>query len=143
MFATQELKKCLNENKKSVKYYKTAFVGKNSILDADDRDKIELAHNAGAMLAIAENTLNEIEKNDYSQLFENEQQYTAVYFKEDFDKFGKFVEKVKSLKKPVSVYAFSWEKEFEFDDFNDNKNITVKTIPQPILEIYKQIYNLA
>jgi len=137
------IKKCLNENKKSVKYYKTAFVGKNSILDADDRDKIELAHNAGAMLAIAENTLNEIEKNDYSQLFENEQQYTAVYFKEDFDKFGKFVEKVKSLKKPVSVYAFSWEKEFEFDDFNDNKNITVKTIPQPILEIYKQIYNLA
>ena len=133
------IKKCLNENKKSVKYYKTAFVGKNSILDADDRDKIELAHNAGAMLAIAENTLNEIEKNDYSQLFENEQQYTAVYFKEDFDKFGKFVEKVKSLKKPVSVYAFSWEKEFEFDDFNDNKNITVKTIPQPILEIYKQI----
>jgi len=127
----------------SIKYYKTAFVGKNSILDADDRDKIELAHNAGVMLAIAENTLNEIEKNDYSQLFENEQQYTAVYFKEEFDKFGKFVEKVKSLKKPVSVYSFSWEKEFEFDDFNDNKNITVKTIPQPILEIYKQIYNLA
>jgi len=127
----------------SIKYYKTAFVGKNNILNADDKDKIELAHNAGAMLAIAENTLEEVEKNSYYQLFENGKQYTAVYFREEFDKFDSYIKKVRSLKKPVIVYIFSWEKELDFNDFEDDKNITVKTIPQPILEIYKQIYNLA
>jgi len=127
----------------SIKYYKTAFVGKNNILDADDRDKIELAHNAGEMLAIAENTLEEIEKNDYFQLFENNKQYTAIYFREEFDKFDKFEKRIRELKKPVVVYIFSWEKELDFNGFEDDKNVRVKTIPQPILEIYKQIYNLA
>lgn len=126
----------------SIKYYKTAFVGKNNILNADDKDKIELAHNAGGMLAIAENTLEEIEKNNYYQIFENEKQYTAVYFKEEFDKFDGFIKRIRSLKKPVAVYIFSWEKEMEFNEFEDDKNIAIKTIPQPILEIYKQIYNL-
>lgn len=126
----------------SVKYFKTAFVGKNNILQADDADKIELAHNAGGMLAIAENTFEQVEQNNYWQIFESPKQYTAVYFREEFNKFDDFIEKVKKLKKPATVYIFSWEKEFEFSDFEDYRNIKVKTIPQPILEIYKQIYNL-
>ena len=126
----------------SIRYFKTAFVGKNNILKADDADKIELAHNAGGMLAIAENTFGQVEQNNYWQIFENQKQYTAVYFREEFDKFDDFIEKVKKLKRPVVVYIFSWEKEFEFNDFEDSKNIKVKTIPLPILEIYKQIYNL-
>ena len=126
----------------SIKYYKTAFIGKNNILKADDADKIELAHNAGGMLAIAENTFDKVEQNNYWQIFENQKQFTAVYFREEFSKFDNFVEKVGKLKKPTVVYIFSWEKEFEFNEFEDDKNIKVKTIPQPILEIYKQIYNL-
>jgi len=94
------------------------------------------------MLAIAENTLEEIEKNNYYQLFRNEKQYTAVYFREEFDRFDNFIKMVKSFKSPVAVYIFSWEKETYIPEFEDFKNITVKTIPQPILEIYKRIYNI-
>lgn len=126
----------------SIKYYKTAFVGKNNILSADDTDKIDLAHNAGEMLAIAENTLEQIEKNDYWQIFEGRERQTAVYFREEYSRLDEFTEKVRKLKKPVTVYIFSWEKELDFNEFEDDKNIKVKTIPQPILEIYKQIYNL-
>ncbi|KKQ41954.1 MAG: Type III restriction-modification system StyLTI enzyme mod [Parcubacteria group bacterium GW2011_GWE2_37_8] len=126
----------------SVKYFRTAFVGKNNILRADDADKIELAHNAGGMLAIAENTLDQLEENDHWQIFEGDKRNTAVYFKEEFGEFDDFIERVRKLKKPTSVYIFSWEKELDFNEFEDDKNITVKTIPQPILEIYKQIYNL-
>jgi adenine-specific DNA-methyltransferase len=126
----------------SIRYFKTAFVGKNNILNADDADKIELAHNAGGMLAIAENTFDQVEQNDYWQIFENQKQFMAVYFREEFGKFDDFVEKIRKLKKPAVVYVFSWEKEFDFSDFDDDKNIKIKTIPQPILEIYKQIYNL-
>jgi adenine-specific DNA-methyltransferase len=126
----------------SIRYFKTAFVGKNNILKADDADKIELAHNAGGMLAIAENTFDQVEQNSYWQIFESPKQYTAVYFREEFGKFDDFIVRVNKLKKPTVVYIFSWEKEFEFNEFEDDKNIKVKTIPQPILEIYKQIYNL-
>ena len=126
----------------SIRYFKTAFVGRNNILQADDADKIELAHNAGGMLAIAENTFDQVEQTNYWQIFESPKQYMAVYFREEFGKFDDFIEKVKKLKKPAVVYIFNWEKEFEFNDFEDNKNIKIKTIPQPILEIYKQIYNL-
>ncbi len=137
------IKKCLSIYKESVKYYKTAFVGKNNILNANDKDKLELAYNAGGMLAIAENTLEKVEKNNYFQIFENGKQYTAIYFREELNKLDAFIKKVRSLKKPVVVYIFSWEKELNFNEFEDYKNIIVKTIPQPILEIYKQIYNLA
>ena len=65
-----------------------------------------------------------------------------MYFREEFSKFDDFVERVRKLKKPAVVYIFSWEKEFDFNDFDDDKNIQIKTIPQPILEIYKNIYNL-
>lgn len=126
----------------SIKYYKTAFVGKHNILDADDKDKILLAHHAGEMLAIAENTLDQVKKNDYWQLFENKNQITAVYFREEQDKVDEFIDEVLSLKKPVVVYMFSWEEDIDIADFEDNKNINLKTIPQPILEIYKQIYNI-
>lgn len=128
----------------SLKYYKTAFIGKNNILNASDSDKVELAHNAGELLAIAENTLELIKKNKYYQLFEdgNKEKYTAVYFREELDKFEEFVEMVKKLGKKTTVYVFSWSDEEFDDDFDDIKNIRVKTIPQPILEIYKNIYNL-
>ena len=128
----------------SLKYYKTAFIGKNNILNATDEDKIELAHNAGELLAIAENTLELIKQNNYYQLFSNnnEMNYTAVYFREELDKFDEFKEMVENLKKETTVYVFSWGTE-EFDEeFEEVKNVKIKTIPLPILEIYKNIYNL-
>lgn len=126
----------------SLRYYQTAFVGENNIIDATDKDKIELAHNAGELLAIAENTFELVKQDKYMQIFENDDQYTAVYFREEMDKLDDFATEVKKLKKNVSVYIFSWEDEGMFDEFEGLNNIRLKTIPQPIVEIYKQIYNL-
>lgn len=134
----------VNKFGNSLKYYKTAFIGKNNILNATDQDKIELAHNAGELLAIAENTLELTRQNKFYQLFEdgNKEKNTAVYFREELDKFDEFTEMVKKLKKQTTVYVFSWGDEEFFDEFSDIERIKVKTIPLPILEIYKQIYNL-
>ncbi|MFA5107841.1 MAG: site-specific DNA-methyltransferase [Patescibacteria group bacterium] len=126
----------------SLRYYKTGFVGKHNILDADDKDRVQLAYHAGEMLSIAENTLEAIEKTGYWQIFESRDRFTAVYFREEYDELDAFVEKVNKLKKPASVYIFSWEDDPFVADFEDSPGVTVKTIPQPILEIYKQIYNL-
>jgi len=131
--------------KDSIKYYKTDFIGKNSILNATDQDKIELAHNAGELLAIAENTLELVKQNKFYQLFEDSEKTknTAVYFREELDKFDEFSEMVRKFKKPTTIYIFSWGDEEFVDDFADLKQVKVKTIPVPILEIYKQIYNLS
>ena len=141
MFGKKGIKKYGN----SLKYYKTAFIGKNNILNATDEDKIELAHNAGELLAIAENTLELIKQNKYYQLFGdgNKEKNTAIYFREEQDNFDSFIEAVKKLNKKTTVYVFSWGDEEKIDDFAGIKEIKVKTIPLPILEIYKQIYNLS
>ena len=138
------IKKVAKLYKNGAKYYKTAFIGKNNILNATDQDKIELAHNAGELLAIAENTLELTKQNKFYQLFEdgNKEKYTAVYFREELDKFDEFTEIVKKLKKQTAVYVFSWGNEEEVEEFDDMNQIKIKTIPLPILEIYKQIYNL-
>lgn len=129
----------------SLKYYKTGFVGEHNIIGVNDQDKSELAHHAGEMLAIAENTLYEMEElqTDFYQFFQNEAQYTAIYFREELDYFEDFRGRVMAFEKPVAVYVFSWgENEFA-GQFEDRDDIQVKPIPQPILEVYKTIYNLS
>ncbi len=125
----------------SLKYYRTSFVGKNQPKDATDEDKLTLAKKANCLISIAENTLYETESTDYYQLYTDEREkWTAIYFQEDYSKFDEFRDKVIELKGKVNVYIFSWtngsefESEFEFED-----NISVKSIPQPILDIYKSL----
>lgn len=127
----------------NLKYYKTDFVGVNNILSATDEDKTLLAHKAGYLLSIAENTLDEIELSDSFQLFENGKKVTAVYFKEELLEMEIFLDKLENIKKPITVYLFGWGDKSEFESLFDHlDHITVKTIPQPILEIYKKIYNI-
>jgi adenine-specific DNA-methyltransferase len=126
----------------SLKYYKTAFIGKNNILKVTDEDKIELAHQAGDLLALAENTLYKVKENKFWQIHKNGERYTAVYFREELDKFEEFVEMVEKLKCPITVYVFSWGDEEFAEEFEHIDGVKVKTIPLPILEIYKNIYNL-
>jgi len=126
----------------SLKYYRTAFIGRNNVLNATDADKVTLAHEAGELLALAENTLYKVEENDWWQVYENDERYTAVYFREELDEFEAFVAKVEGLDYPVTVYVFSWGDDEFSDDFVHVDDVTVKTIPLPILEIYRNIYNL-
>lgn len=129
--------------KNSLKYYKTEFVGINNILNATDEDKSSLAHKAGFLLAIAENTLEEIEQTKFFQLFENDKKVTAVYFKEEFDELEIFVKRVEQINKPISIYLFSWGDKSEFESLFDHlNNVKIKSIPIPILDIYKKIYNI-
>tara|TARA_R110001632_G_scaffold232421_1_gene373171 strand:- start:10961 stop:12790 length:1830 start_codon:yes stop_codon:yes gene_type:complete len=127
----------------SLKYYKTDFVGSNNILSATDEDKSNLAHKAGYLLSIAENTLEEIELSKCYQLFENDKKVTAIYFKEELTEMEIFLDKIENIKKPIALYLFSWGNRSEFESLFDHlDHITIKTIPQPILEIYKKIYNI-
>ena len=126
----------------SLKYYKTDFIGENDAEKAGDEDKITLAQKAGYLISLVENTLEEIETNDFYQIFSNaeENQFTAIYFNGDTEKFPDFVQSIQEKNKKTIVYIFTWGSPDIFEnEFDDLTNITIKSIPQPILEIYKSL----
>lgn len=126
----------------SLKYYKTDFIGENNAEKAGDEDKITLAQKAGYLISLVENTLEEIETNDFYQIFSDaeENQCTAIYFNGDTEKFPEFVHKIQEKNKKTTVYIFTWGSPDIFEnEFDDLTNITIKSIPQPILEIYKSL----
>ena len=128
----------------SLKYYRTAFVGANDCSQATDNDRTVLAQKAGCLLALAENTLYEQKTTDNYQIFKDKDRdvWTAVYFKEDYrpQYFNEFVDAVKALKGTKNVYIFSWGDVGSFDAyFDDDSNVQIKGILQPILDIYKSL----
>ncbi len=126
----------------SLKYYRTAFVGKNGPKTATDEDKLTLAKKAGCLLSLAENTLYETSVNDYYQFFTDGQGHcTCIYFQEDYSRFEEFHQKVVALEcEQKTVYVFCWADGAEFaSEFEFERNVEVKSIPQPILNIYKSL----
>lgn len=124
----------------SLKYYRTTFVGKNNANTANDFDRIILSQKAGALISLSENTLEEIETTNSYQIYTDGKRYTAIYFTEDLFDFPKFVEAVENKNASTSVFVFTWGSPDIFEnEFTNLKNITIKAIPKPILEIYKSL----
>ncbi len=140
----------------SMKYYRTAFVGEHKITDITDADKVALTQKAGCLLALGENTLEEIRTAKSYQIFQlrkgdkptNDFGYTAVYFSGNLLQFADFRREIEQIQaaKPlarIAVYVFTWGDPSVFEnEFDDLSGITIKPIPQPILEIYQNIHQL-
>jgi len=139
-----------------MKYYRTAFVGKNASRTATDADRVELSLKAGYLLALGENTLEEICHTDTYQIFADVAsdgksgilplKYTAIFFTENYAKLPEFVAKIESLRvsngadAEVAAYIFCWGQPDVFEgEFNSLRGISLKAIPQPILDVYKSI----
>lgn len=138
------------ENKKGEKvgglggtlhYFKTEIIDVNNLNKVSDETKIAVTYHAGEMIAVREDTLNEVEKNDWWQIFEGKERITAIYFKEDKSKLKEFAEKLERKGLPVALYVFSWGKN-EYKGEYSSMNIRVEDIPEPILEVYKEINRL-
>ena len=140
----------------SMKYYRTAFVGEHKITDITDADKVALTQKAGCLLALGENTLEEIKTAKSYQIFQlrkgdkptNDFGYTAVYFSGNLMHFADFRREIEQIQAAnpltrIAVYVFTWGDPSVFEnEFDDLSGITIKPIPQPILEIYQNIHQL-
>jgi adenine-specific DNA-methyltransferase len=122
-------------------YYKTDLVNIEKIYKIPDEAKIRVTYQAGEMIAVREDTLDEVEKNEWWQIFEGTGRVTAIYFKEDKSKLRELIEKLENKKTPVALYIFSWGKN-EYNGEYSSTNIRVEDIPEPILEVYKEINRL-
>ena len=138
----------------SLKYYRTSFVGNHDIAHINDADKVALTQKAGCLLALGENTLDEISTAVAYQIFQlrkgdkpaNNFEYTAVYFSGNLMHFADFRREIETLQQAnplarIAVYVFTWgDPSIIKNEFDDLSRITIKPIPQPILEIYQNIH---
>ena len=125
----------------NLSYYQTDLVNIEKIHKIPDEAKIRVTYQAGEMIAVREDTLNEVEKNEWWQIFEGKGRMTAIYFKEDKSKLGELIEKLEKKNIFVALYIFSWGKN-EYKGEYSSVNIRVEDIPEPILEVYKEINRL-
>jgi len=122
----------------NLKYYKTNFVGS----EPTHRNKKLLTEKSIEMLCIRENTFEEVLTKPDIAIFKSEKKYTAILFNEM--KMEEFKKEIKKLKLKVSVYVFSLEGDDFSEDFQDMKNdITLCSIPEAILKVYRRIYETA
>ena len=122
-------------------YYKTDLVDIEQIHKVSDDAKIRITYEAGEMIAVREDSLNEVEKNDWWQIFEGNGKLTAIYFKEDKAKLNELIAKLEKKNLPVALYIFSWGKN-EYKGEYSSANIRVEDIPEPIIEVYKELNRL-
>lgn len=134
----------------SIKYYRTAFIGEHTPIEASDYDKSLLAQKAGCLLALSENTLEEITTTRSYQVFAlrkgdcsaNGCMFTAVYFSGNLMDFSQLRKQIEHLQAEyhhpkIAIYIFCWgDVSIMQNEFDDLKNLVIKEIPQPILDIY-------
>jgi adenine-specific DNA-methyltransferase len=122
-------------------YYKTDLIDIENIHKVPDDAKIRITYEAGEMIAVREDALNEVEKNDWWQIFEGKGKWVAIYFKEDKAKLAELIAKLEKKKLPTVLYIFSWGKN-EYKGEYSSANIRVEDIPEPIIEVYKELNRL-
>ena len=127
----------------NLKYYKTELLDIDHISHVSDEQKIKLTYQAGEMIALRENTFEEVEKDEWWQIFKDGTKYTAIYFKEDKSKLNELIKKMGKLKEKVVLYVFSWGKNEYKNEFTDYKNIRVEDIPEPIIDVYREVNRLS
>lgn len=127
----------------NLKYLKTDFV---KLEKSVDTLKYKIVEGSTEILCLKEGTFNLVSdsyKKNRIKIFQNKDKYTAILF--DLFYFDDFVEQLKKLKdKPVSVYVFSYTKDFSKKEFGDlDIKFTIEPIPEKILETYKKIFNFS
>jgi len=119
----------------NLKYYITNFVSS----EPTHRNKKLLTDKSIEMLCLKENTFDEVfDKKDF-YIFKSKVRFTAILFNEL--KMEEFKKEIKKLKMPASIYVFSLEGDDFREEFEDLQNdITLCSIPEAILKVYRRIY---
>lgn len=121
----------------NLRYFKTDFVDTNGLSTLTDKDKLEITKEMGTMIALRENSFDQMEQTDHWQTYENATQVTAIYYREDKTQIQDYLDKLNAQDKPVKLYVFGWGKNAGTE--YASKKISVEDIPEPLIEVYKEI----
>ncbi|HET6746748.1 MAG TPA: site-specific DNA-methyltransferase [Candidatus Saccharimonadales bacterium] len=120
-----------------LRYYKTDFVNTNNLDSLTDKDRLEIAKEMAVMVALHENSFDQVEQTDYWQTYENNIQVTAIYYREDKTRIQEYIDKLNTQDKHVKLYIFGWGKNVGRE--YASKKISVEDIPEPLIELYREI----
>jgi ssRNA-specific RNase YbeY (16S rRNA maturation enzyme) len=91
------------------------------------------------MLCLKENAFDEVLNQKAYKIYKNSEKYLAILFDEIH--IEELKKELRKLKHPIHVYAFSLEGDDFAEDFEDLENdITVCSIPEAILRVYRRIF---
>lgn len=117
-------------------YFRTDFVKDEQ---NTEQAKYNLVEKVDALLCIAENIFDEMERNDYSSHFVNGDRHLFIY--NDYynsRKFDEFKSRVLASSGKKIVYVYSSDNNVD-ENLIDRIDVVVKPIPSKIYEIYKEI----
>src|ERR1700722_16980437 len=92
----------------NLQYFQTDLISAERLTNISDKKRHEITEKAGWMIALKENTFEEVECGEHYQIFESKdrQRKTAIYFREDMKKFAELTEKLQKVK--TTLYIFSY-----------------------------------
>ena len=124
-----------------LRYFRTSFVGHNEAARATDEDRLALAAQANWMLALAEGTLDLVTTSERFYIFKDEvsEKKTAIYFSEEMASFEEFKVLLAGFSGETVVYLFSWGNETDFGDEIVRPGVSLRAMPQQILDVYRRI----
>jgi adenine-specific DNA-methyltransferase len=124
----------------NLKYYKTDFV-KNSI--SRDDLKIRITRECTEMLCLREGIFDEVKAKPDYHIFEQNGRIMAVYYALEQNGLEQLKKELDKMKGEKILYCFTLDPlGLDKNDFADWQGVNFEAIPQPILDIYKEIYNL-
>lgn len=119
----------------NLKYFKTAFVPASH----NDSGKARLLKKADDMICVKEGTFTLVKSTSKWKIFRDGQRYTSIIH--DEREIPAFKEFASARKGKFAAYIFSLDEDDFSDEFSDmSGKISPKTIPGPILNIYKRIF---
>ena len=92
----------------NLQYFKTDLIPVERIDNVEDTQRRELTEKAGQMIAIKENTFEEVETCEWYQIFENKDKSrkTAIYFREDMDEFDVLIKQLGNTETVLYVFSY-------------------------------------
>lgn len=121
----------------NLRYMKTDFVETQGLSGLTDKDRLDITKEMGAMIALKENSFEQVEQTSHWQTYENATQVTAIYYREDKTKIDEYIDRLNAQDKPVKLYVFGWGKNAGAE--YASAKISVEDIPEPLIEVYKEI----
>lgn len=127
--------------KSNLQYFKTNFVKRTN---SRDQVRFDLTNKCTEMLCVKDNIFNlEKEAKNYKIFSSNDKKrFLCVYYSFIKNEVNDFITDIKKLNGEKNIYMFSDTKEIDLSLFQNIKNIHIEAVPEPILEIYRELIKL-
>lgn len=135
------LQYAINKYGGNLQYFKTALLKKSN---NRHQTKLNLTNKCSEMLCIKENIFNLFKSSDDYKIYysHDNTKYLCIYFNTIDDSFDEFINELKSIDGKKIVYMFSDDLNVDKELFKEIENCSIETIPQKILDIYKQLIKM-